>query len=495
MRQAGGRHSEAALWNNEDEAAVEHNVEIHHDGDDGTAAGAVPARILRVLQTRLGTEKSAAIIRVVQEIPSAQQRVVVLHCRPPQSPVKSTRSLDSVDTNVWTDALRTGRQHVVLRIWHGANRWWNLNHINHENTASDRTKMEERPSLLREIAKNEVWGYRMARGAFATGTNVRIPAVLYFSLEDEDEDHPHDNADEPWAIFEYVGEKSELFEHERKCDNSWTQGMVKMRDEFGFVEPHPRWGRVPVNIALDYAMMVLEQVILPLHRYCYRKDNSILPTATATTLSAAGIEPKSYAIVVEVCRQKYDRYVVRKSGTETETKDELLNGFIVKLGAAITMLEQDAATMDNLKLLPPVVCHMDLQPQNILFAQQRENGSNSSPPTSSLMNIVSVLDWEEAAYADPRFELLMLCRKVCANRTQADRIWRKYQSEMSASSQLGPMEPWLRLETVHSLTTLLLQATAGGGRSPWESRRDLQVKMERECHRWCLLSESTPTER
>ena len=186
---------------------------------------------------------------------------------------------------------------------------------------------------------------------------------------------------------------------------------------------------------------------------------------------------------------------MRKSGTETETKDELLNGFIVKLGAAITMLEQDAATMDNLKLLPPVVCHMDLQPQNILFAQQRENGSNSSPPTSSLMNIVSVLDWEEAAYADPRFELLMLCRKVCANRTQADRIWRKYQSEMSTSSQLGPMEPWLRLETVHSLTTLLLQATAGGGRSPWESRRDLQVKMERECHRWCLLSESTPTER
>ena len=104
--------------------------------------------------------------------------------------------------------------------------------------------------------------------------------------------------------------------------------------------------------------------------------------------------------------------------------------------------------------------------------------------------ISSVLDWEEAAYADPRFELLMLCRKVCANREQAEVVWNTYEQEYNSGDnnktlKLGPLQPWLELETVHSISTLLMQSMdlLGGGRSPWESKPDLWGKIEREIQR------------
>jgi hypothetical protein len=94
------------------------------------------------------------------------------------------------------------------------------------------------------------------------------------------------------------------------------------------------------------------------------------------------------------------------------------------------------------------------------------------------------LDWEEAAFADPRFELLLLCRKVCANRSQADEVWKVYREELPQPN-LGSVEPWLKLETVHSLTTLLLQSMdlLGGGRNPWETKPDLWGKIQREFYR------------
>jgi thiamine kinase-like enzyme len=110
---------------------------------------------------------------------------------------------------------------------------------------------------------------------------------------------------------------------------------------------------------------------------------------------------------------------------------------------------------------------MDCQPQNLIhFSKWR---------------IASVLDWEEACYADPRFELLLLSRKVCASREQADVLWRTYEQEMNKN--IGPIEAWLKLEAVHSLTTSLLQSMDLGGRSPWETKPDLLGKMEREFHR------------
>jgi aminoglycoside phosphotransferase (APT) family kinase protein len=93
---------------------------------------------------------------------------------------------------------------------------------------------------------------------------------------------------------------------------------------------------------------------------------------------------------------------------------------------------------------------MDCQPQNMIFYR-----------SESETHVSSVLDWEEAAYADPRFELILLGRKVCANREQADIIWKTYEDECQT---LGDIEPWLRLETLHSIITLVLQGHESSSR-------------------------------
>merc|ERR1712037_915247 len=68
------------------------------------------------------------------------------------------------------------------------------------------------------------------------------------------------------AIMEYVGDECTRFiDNGWKLDNLFRRGMVKIRHEFGFDEPHPRHGRVPTEKSLPYAMHVLEEVILPIH--------------------------------------------------------------------------------------------------------------------------------------------------------------------------------------------------------------------------------------
>jgi hypothetical protein len=54
---------------------------------------------------------------------------------------------------------------------------------------------------------------------------------------------------------------------------------------------------------------------------------------------------------------------------------------------------------------------------------------------------------------------------------------------------LGDIEPWLKLETVHSLTTLVMQSMnlLGGGRNGWENKPDLDQKIQREFARLFLL--------
>lgn len=127
--------------------------------------------------------------------------------------------------------------------------------------------------------------------------------------------------------------------------------------------------------------------------------------------------------------------------------------------------------------IPHVLCHMDCQPQNLVFFKEERD----SP------KIMSVLDWEDAAYADPRFELLLLARKVCANREQAETLWKAYQDKLMVD--LGNIEPWLKLETVHSLSTLILQRMnlLGGGRNPWETIPDLDKKIRREFARLVFM--------
>jgi hypothetical protein len=84
-------------------------------------------------------------------------------------------------------------------------------------------------------------------------------------------------------------------------------------------------------------------------------------------------------------------------------------------------------------------------------------GSSSLVLVDNLF-VVSILDCEEAALADPRFDILMICRKVCANRQQATYVLERYSSLCSIESSMNPIKPSLKLESVHSIITLLLQA-------------------------------------
>ena len=153
---------------------------------------------------------------------------------------------------------------------------------------------------------------------------------------------------------------------------------------------------------------------------------------------------------------------VRRSSAQNETLMSLLK----TLDQCILELSDNAFEINP---LPGVLVHMDCQPQNFIFGKSGDKTF-----------ICSVLDWEEAAFADPRFELLLLCRKVCANRKQADCIWKTYAKE--CQPLIGDIEPWLRLETIHSITSLTLQSLnlLGGGRNPWESHREILEKIERE---------------
>lgn len=381
-------------------------------------------------------EQIAGPVESVEEAISAQQRVLIVSLR------KTTTAHADVE---WMHALEAGRNRVVVRIWMGSSRWWNLNHPS------------TTQKLWSGICEQEVWGYRCARRALK-GTAIRIPRVLHVSAIERDDEYP-------WAIFEYVGFHSTLFDDSIVPDESWTNSMIKVRDEFGFDEPHPRWGRVRVEDCLEYAFTVLESVILPLHRY-YFSSNVVLTEAVLSF---------NFYDMIELYKTKFETFIATKS-VESGSKSGQLQDAIQKLGRAIERLSTEAMVNQGiLKELPLVLCHMDCQPQNLVFARQKGRHSSKQENAAS---IVSVLDWEEAALADPRFELLMLCRKVCANRKQAGFIWHKYEKQMNI--KLGSIEPWLKLETVHSLTTLLLQATAGGGRSPWESNPDLWVKIEKE---------------
>ena len=344
----------------------------------------------------------------------------------------------------WRNALQEGNNRIVIRLWRGGARWWNLNN--------------DDKSRVGALARAETKAYQIARKALP---DLHIPRLLHAKLTS----NPF-----PWAVFSYVGYDSTYYHHRFAPNRYWIDGMVKIRHEFGFDEPHPRWGRVPQDECLQYTLEVLRNVTMPLHRYLAENNNNNNNTPQVDLCCEDNDNnPITYQTMVVSYRRALERKI--------EGMDDFQKRLYVILQQCISRLE--AMTIEP---LPPVLVHMDCQPQNLLFATVVAPDNDKE----GTVRIMSVLDWEEAAYADPRFELLLLVRKVCANRYQADIVWNTYAQEQQ-QPDLGSMEPWLQLETVHSITALFLQSLDLGGRSPWETKPDLWGKIQRELHRLAEL--------
>jgi thiamine kinase-like enzyme len=363
----------------------------------------------------------------------------------------------------------------------------------------------------------------------------------------------------PWGLFSYVGEGSNHILNnsmdengtENETEKQWVacedfiRDMVKIRHEFGFDEPHPRHGRVNTNQALEYAFHVLDTVILPLHTAFYDEYyNNTTSNATGlhimtsnenTLLQKDGLDigwnnyissskydninsninPSTSKTAIRPCRYNdmielyqvivsyLKKAVTSKMPTSTNTSSKINHD--IKMEELMNVLDKCVQTLQYETLetnreendgLPPVLCHMDLQPQNMILCRE-ENKQCSLELSGEIPHIFSVLDWEESCYADPRFELLLLCRKVVANRDQANILWEHYAMVMldrfgkmmnrnesqTKTSVLGSIEPWLKLETVHSLITLSMQGLNLGGRNSWEGQSELWNKILREVKR------------
>jgi hypothetical protein len=340
-----------------------------------------------------------------------------------------------------------------------------------------------------------------------------------------------------------------------RASSSYEDNMIKNRHEFGFDEPHPRWGRLPTGQALEYAKLVLHNVVLPIHTYCFDHKIKSKVAAAMTAPDVSSLDdndlisnPPFYIPDDDDKIRTYAGMVhlYRTSCNEMMMKIKAVNLLGSGVGDtdmsrqkdALWMLDNAIKGIENIvpSILPPfapVLVHLDLQPQNLKFGWCDDNGDEKerkgslhqelpSTQTSNKIKVVAVLDWEDAAWADPRFEVLMLCRKVCANIDQADILWNEYirwhneyMSELARQQQqqqqqqqeqvertmtdqtkddnadktawdVGPIRPWLQLETIHSITTLLLQSMdlLNGGRNPWETESDLWGKLEREFARW-----------
>ena len=490
-----------------------------------------PAHIIDYVETAASCSGKRARVASVDEVKSAQQQVFILSlCFETETDDCSLREEEVVSSSGNENtrntgsknhaAIAKGRSKIVARVWKGSARWWNLN----TNDASGTMRG------MIDIARSEIAGYRMARAAMSasyasanTGASspendeVIIPEVIYFSCDYrgtkannvvETVEHRQKEEENPWAILSYVGEDSCYFQGdcndpspERSSpwifDGQYAKDMVKIRHEFGFDEPHPRWGRVKEDQALNYAMRVLDSVILPIQsaffpsididnacNYFGRHEDDLVVLGRATSL-----KPKSFRFIDMVAIYCDAATKMSETIQAADSIDKTTGKLLSALHICIEKLANEAKDCAYLSgsALPASLCHMDVQPQNLILRRHKgeEYDVNVVPFVSS------VLDWEEACYADPRFEVLLMARKICANREQADSLWEHYSHQLKKRHNLdvGPIEPWLKLETVHSITTLLLQSMnlVGGGRNPWESKPDLLGKIEREFARLKVL--------
>jgi thiamine kinase-like enzyme len=398
----------------------------------------------------------------VEPAKSAQQQVFLLH-------MAADTVISTVD-KTWDECLKKGGSRLVVRIWKGGSNWWNLN----------------RNQDPRVLSCSEIVGYEISHQSFEgnESSKVSIPRVLHYQSRDAL------SSLHAWAVLEYVGPHSVRFDsHQLSYDASYLEGMVKVRHEFGFDEPHPRWGRVPEGESLQYATRILNQVILPL-----QSQSSGFQLSRNNTDDSDGnkIEIKTYNTMIKLYQDSWkdmSSTINRNSSIRTgpsEAKDEFMVQALKIVEGAVTKFLPLNYESTFIPPMTPVLVHLDLQPQNLLFAKNKS--------TDTTIIVSSVLDWEDAAIADPRFEVLLLCRKVCSNRSQANHLWELYSDRIQENP--GPIRPWLQLETVHSIITLLLQSMElqNGGRNPWETKHDLWGKLQREFHRWNeLLQEAENT--
>lgn len=446
-------------------------------------------------------------------------------------------------------ALHSGNHKLILRKWKQGARWWNLN-MNHTDTSSSSsttTDNSDNNNNTLAMARAEVAGYRLAKLAMNHHSqqlnnhnkkrkiNAYVPDVVYFSHDDND---TVDTEGDPWAIFSYFGSnRVEGLDEERNIDvniinNStlkwdikkvmsetktpqsisssqrnhlieckhYPSTMTKIRHEFGFDEPHPRHGRVPIDECSDYAHMILRDVVLPVQFSFFEWSSSSCPmqpsingvewkhNLCALAVDSQTSKPFQYHDMIAVYSLALQRLSTAQQNATID--DERMDTLFQMMHECVAALEHEWDGHDDRHPppLPAVVCHMDLQPQNLTFWHDRNNDSEKDIDVdvhvSEHCSVASVMDYEEAAYADPRFEVLLICRKVLANLEQAEGLWKSYSSsvKLQTTFDVGPIDPWLRLETVHSLFTLLLQANnlLGGGRNPWETKPDLWDKIDRE---------------
>ena len=421
-------------------------------------------------------------------------------------------------------ALRRGGNRLVLREWKGSASWWNLNSnlsLCGADGGAHRRGSDDSGCTTLSMARAEVAGYRLARVCTSdlppsrTDDAPSIPEVVCFSHDENSDIQLVDELttlqiDPPWALMEYfdndvertgtvadpivvrvdssldIGIDFNVGEHHSQQIAKWTRckhypdTMVKVRHEFGFDEPHPRHGRVPESECFDYGMMVLRDAVMPIHCQFFttrpeRGDSFFGEFLPHIAISEEGVmRPFQYQDVVNICQRAYEQL-------SSTVQDERMKAYVEMLGTCIDALKCEWSGDFNGKppLLPAVLCHMDLQPQNLVFCRDKSD---------AVCRIQSITDWEEACYADPRFEVLLICRKVLADLNQAEKLWHIYSDRVKGLRNdliVGPLGPWLRLETVHSICTLLLQASdlLGGGRNPWESKPDLLLKIDRESRR------------
>lgn len=397
--------------------------------------------------------------------------------------------------------LERGCGKLIARRWRNSARFWNLN--TSSNTAED----------ILMIARAEVAGYRVARRLICDGGDGSkekrdmIPQVLYFSHDISDVSDDANYAyqtEEIWGLFAYVGEGSASFRQTSRIhEGNFANQMVKVRHEFGFDEPHPRHGRVVEEHCLAYALKIIDQVIIPLHDCAHRQSSQghslIFSEREQVLLGVDGRSRRPFSFgymldLYEGASVKMGEHIISLQMNSNET-NKLCGASQYRFDRLVGAIQSGSKELRGEVVatqttVPFTLVHCDLQPQNLIFWRRDQTFDDFSEKTHSYVpNIACILDWEEAALADLRFELLLVCRKVCASMEQATSVWNYYREATLSRHQLdiGSLEPWLKLEGLHSITTMAMQALLGGGRGPWEKKSDLICKIDRELLRLVSL--------
>jgi hypothetical protein len=202
-------------------------------------------KILSRVNNNHGYANGQYELQGIREEKSAQQQVFILQLALETEATRNRDSLkeiisciddvrnDEPQDNNWscpTIAIQSGRNRLVLLIWSGGV-------VDHNGGICI--------------------GYQVARQALSSVSSgvPRIPMVLLFDQGWTDMDQTKGNQFSfPWAVLEYVGPDS-LYLPLEQVDRFYFDVMMKVREKFGFDEPHPRWGRVAVDKSLQYAQI------------------------------------------------------------------------------------------------------------------------------------------------------------------------------------------------------------------------------------------------